>query len=126
VALIHVVDGGLQTQGLQGSNAAYTQNHLLLDAMLVIASIELIGDPSVFGLVFPEVRVEEIERHPSDVSTPYLCLHGAARKIYLDETGAAAQTSLQAYGQVIEVILGIQFLLPPIRVEILAEVSLLV
>src|SRR5579863_3626572 len=48
VAFVHVIDGGTEAQRLERAQAADAQHDLLLDALVIVAAVELIGDLAMF------------------------------------------------------------------------------
>ena len=80
MALVAVVDGRLQAQGFEQTDAAHAEEHLLLDAHLAVASIESAGDATVLGRVLLDVGVQEVEPYPTHADTPRLGVDRAARE----------------------------------------------
>ena len=73
VALVHVVDGGVQAHRLQGAHAADAQHDFLPDARVDVAAVELVGDVAVLRQeVFRNVGVEQVERDAADLDLPDL------------------------------------------------------
>ncbi len=115
---------GLLAQGAQGANAADAQHHLLADAHLVIAAVELGRDQAVIGAVFLQVGVQQVERHAADLHPPDVHLEPARAELKLHAERRPLLVPLQGQRQVVEVVLRVVLLLPPLIVEILAEVTL--
>ena len=61
MALVEVVDVGLDAQGLQGPHAADAQHHLLGHPLLAEPAVELPRDPAGFAVVLLNVRVQQVE-----------------------------------------------------------------
>ena len=61
VALVHVVDGGLEAERGERAGSAHAQDDLLADAHFQVATVELGGDGAVLGVVFGDVGVEQVE-----------------------------------------------------------------
>ena len=78
MTLVAVIDIGLDAQTLEQQHAADAQQVLLLDAVLPVATIELVGDFAVILAVEVEVGVEQIELDTAHVGLPYVGIDGAA------------------------------------------------
>ena len=70
VALVVVIDLGMQAQRTQGAHAADAQQELLLQAVLPVATIELVRDLAVLGDVGLVVGVQQVEVGTADRDLP--------------------------------------------------------
>ena len=57
VALVHVVDLGLDAERLQQGDAAEAEHGLLAEPVVGVAAVEVVGQPAVLGVVAFEVGV---------------------------------------------------------------------
>ena len=89
MALVKMVDGGIEPKLTQGPYAADTQQYLLLEAVLPVSSVELMGDLAVFGSVGLEVGIEQIKIGTSHRHLPDTGAHLAAGHGHLDGTPVA-------------------------------------
>ena len=122
-----MVDGGLQAQGLQYPVAPNAQHNLLTDAHVRAPAVELVGDVPILGArVLRYVRVQQIEGHPAHLRSPHLGEHGTTRAGNVDRERRAVGNALARQRKIVEVVVLERLLLPPIGVEILAEVALLI
>src|SRR5262249_34090949 len=110
----------------QRANAADTQDHLLADAHVGVAAVELGGDAPVLGGVLWDVGIEQVERNAADLDAPDAGPDFAARERHTDQERRTVWLRFGDERQVEEVVFRIAFLLPAIDVEILAEVTLAV
>src|SRR5271157_6014910 len=127
VAFIHVVNRGLQANRLQGTVAANTKYDLLPDSRLAVPAVQLVGNTSVFGtLIGGYVRIEQIQRHPSNLHFPNLRVHQLSGKVHFDANGTAVRVINRADREIVKIVVLVRFLLPPRLAQILAKVALLV
>ena len=126
VAFIHVANCGAQAQGIQGPYAAKAQEHLLLDPQLFIAAIKLVSDISILRPVGRDVGIQQVQRHATHVGAPNLSYHRPARIPHFNRQRCTARLLFQTDGQIVKVIIRVELLLPSVRVQILAEIALLV
>ena len=61
VALVHVVDERLIVEGGKDAHSAHAQHRFLPQAVIAVASVEVVGQPAVARIVFLKVGVEEID-----------------------------------------------------------------
>ena len=62
VALVHVADFGLHAEGVQEVNAAEAEDGLLAEAIVGVATVEVVGEAAVPGVVAVDVGVEQEDR----------------------------------------------------------------
>ena len=117
VALVEVDDLGFEVEGLQGPDAADAEDQLLVDAVLVVARVEAVGDGSTGGGVGGEVGVEGVEVDPADRQAPHLGFDGVVAD--LDRDGDAGVDEAELFGVAGLVALGLV-----VAVELLAEEAL--
>ena len=121
VALVHVVDLGLDAERLQQRDAAEAEHGLLAEAVVGVAAVEVVGEAAVVGVVAFEVGVEQedgddVAGDAHDIEAPgadgdVAPLHGDR-----DDLLRAGQQGLRRPGHV-----GLGLLAD--GVEVLAEVS---
>ena len=83
MALVHVKDGGLcafrdadvLTQCTHPTDA---EQDLLLDAVILIAAVEPVGDAAQLVVVGSDVGIEEQQRDSTDGGHPHLCVQRAS------------------------------------------------
>src|SRR5208337_799918 len=124
---VHVINGGMKPQRLQGAISADAEHDLLPDAHLPIAAIKLVGDMAIVRMrVERNVGIQQVERNPPDVHPPYLRINRASGEVNFYHYRLAARTDRNLYRKVVEVVINMRFLLPSRLAEVLAEISLLV
>jgi hypothetical protein len=126
VAFVHVPDRGLDAHGFQRAESAHAQDYFLLDAHLAIAAIKLVGDVAVFGGVFLEVRVQQVEPDMSHAHDPDFYRDHTAGKIDLHFEFLAIISKSRRNRQVVEIGIVVVRHLPPIAVDGLGEIALTV
>src|SRR5262249_51962837 len=98
------------------------ENDLLLDARVLIAAVELRRNRPIFRPILRNVRIEQVEWNAPDLDAPDAKQHLAAGQRCGDQRRIARGISLGNERQRKEVVFGEALLLPPLRVQILAEV----
>jgi len=126
VALVHMADIGPQAEAFEGAQAADAEDDLLLDARLLVSAVELVGDLAIARLVLRRVGVEEVERDASDIHPPDPERDLPLREVHRNEDRLAGVVGFELDRKIVEVVVGVGLLLPPVGVQVLAEVSLLV
>ena len=124
--LIHVADVGNDAERSQGTDAADPQQDFLDHAHLFVAEIELGRDQTVFRTVLFQVGIQQIERHPSNLDPPDMHLELAEAELQLKRQWLAIFVAFQDQRQVVEIVLGVELLLPTLVIQVLAEISLAV
>src|SRR5207253_996988 len=71
VALVEVTDVWAQTDRRQRPPAADPQRHLLLQAHLPVAAVQLAGDAAIGRIVDRDIRVQQVQGDASDLPAPY-------------------------------------------------------
>ena len=74
MAFVHVVELGLDTQHLEGADAADAKHDLLPEAHIQVTAIQLVGDVLVFTAIGVDVGVQQVEPDLSHVCAPDLCV----------------------------------------------------
>ena len=96
VALVHVQHVGLRVgrqNGAQRAQAADAEHDLLANARVLVAAVQVAGDPAVVLAVVGQVGVEQVQRHATDLGQPDAgrrCGPGTARR---STTGAPCASS---------------------------------
>jgi hypothetical protein len=126
VTLVDVKGRGLDPQGLQGAHAADAQDDLLLDAGVLVAAIELVGDVAVLRPVGGQVGIQQAEADVADAGLPDLHFHPAAGQLDEDVDLLALLVHRRMDGQVVEFGIGIGGDLVAVVVDALGEVALAV
>ena len=75
VSLVAVVDIFLDAQLLQQQHTTNTQQNLLLQAVLPVATIQGVGDGLVELRVHLVVGIQQIEAYATYIHTPYISMH---------------------------------------------------
>src|SRR5271165_7361366 len=124
---VHVINGGMKPQRLQGAISADAEHDLLQDAHLPIAAIKLIGDMAMVRMrVERNVGIQQVERNASDVRPPYLRVNHASGEVHFHHHRLAARTNRNPHRKIVEVVVNMRFLLPSRLAKVLAEISLLI
>ena len=71
MALVIMVDCGIETQGAQGPDSSYSEEQLLLEPVLPVPSVELVRNLLVLRDIVLKVRIEEIEVGTAHGHLPY-------------------------------------------------------
>src|SRR6516225_1439444 len=127
VALIHMINGGLEAEGFKRAIAADPKDDFLPDAHLTVTAVQLVGDVTVFGpFVGGDIGVEQIERDPPHLGTPDLRKDGTTGKLDCYRQRCSILSADRTEGEVVEIVVFVRLLLPARLVEILPEVALLI
>ena len=59
-------------------DAADAEQHLLAQAVVLVAAVEAVGDAALGRRVLLDVAVEQQQRHPADLGPPHVRVQGAA------------------------------------------------
>ena len=123
VALVQVAHRRPDPERLQRPHPADTEDHLLSDTHILVTPVERVRDPLVPGLVLQHVRVEEVQRDPSDLDPPDLAGHDPVGEFDLDPDRRPRLVAGEGKRHLVEVVGGINLLLPAVVRETLAEVA---
>ena len=85
MTFIDMPDGGFDPQGPQGTYAANTQHDFLLDAGVLVATVELVGNDTVVFIIAVKITVQQVQGNMSSLGTPNMQANLAFRKIDLDQ-----------------------------------------
>ena len=61
MALVHVVDGRLIAECGEHAGAAHAEDGFLAEAVVAIAAVEAVGEIAVFGVIYVQVSVEQVD-----------------------------------------------------------------
>ncbi len=126
VALVEVPGRGLDAQRAQQPDAADAEDHLLVQAHLAAADVELVRDGAIGAVVLGDVGVQEQERHAPDLRQPDGGLDRATRELDRDEDRLAVVVGDAQERQAGGVVVGVGVLLVPVGIDGLAEVAVAV
>ncbi len=114
---------GFFPEGVECPDSADAEDDFLLNAGVRIAAVEPCRDGPVVRRVFGDVRVEQIERHPSDLNPPDAKHHLPPRQRGRDEERLPFRVEFGNQREGEEVVFRIPLLLPAVHVQVLAEVA---
>ena len=123
---VEVPDRGPDRQRVEGAGRADAQQNLLGEPRASLRDVQLVGDPSIVGLVAFDVRVEQEERHPADLGDPHREPDRAPRQVHGDLERTAVRPRRPAERQVSRIDVRLEVLLPAIGIDPLAEVAAVV
>jgi hypothetical protein len=126
VAFVHVPGGRRDPERAQRAHAADAEDHLLLDAGVVVPAVELVGDRAVRLRVLREVGVEQDHLDPPDCGAPYLYAHVAGREPHADDDRLARRIECRPHGQVVRTDVAVLGYLVAVGVDGLREIALAV
>ncbi len=124
MAFIHVPDRGAQAQRPQGPDSAQAQNDLLVDAKVVVATIELVSDGPVVLVVARKVGVQQENFHMPQTGFPHPHLHFPARQLNLYMDFIARLIEDRPDRQVVEIGGGVVGYLVALGIDGLGEIPL--
>ncbi len=94
---VHVIDGGAEAQRLERAQAADAEHDLLVNALVIVAAVELIGDLAMLRRgVLRDVAIEQIELHAAHIDAPDFQEHFDAGEIDADQQFAAGRVASPA------------------------------
>ena len=129
VALVGVEHLGLRpvgepAPGARGLHAADAQQHLLAEAVVLVAAVEPVGDAALGGRVLLDVAVEQQQRHPADLRPPDVRVQRPALgQRHGDDRGGAVVLAHQLHRQAVRVQRRVVLELPPVGRQALREVA---
>ena len=124
MTLVAVVNLCLDAQFLEHEDTANAQHVFLLDAVLPVATIELVGDRAVKVAVLVDVGVEQVQFHASHVHLPDVGIHHASRIRHLEHHLLSVLVNHWFNWQVVEVLWLIVGDLLSVHRERLSEISI--
>ena len=96
---IQVVDVGGKPHGFQRTDTANTQKNLLLEAVLIVATVELVGKRTVFPAVLVDVGIEQVEGDAAYFQYSNFSLYFPAQQVYTDFNPVAIFIAHRRNGQ---------------------------
>src|SRR5579862_2098002 len=123
MSFVHVAHGRYDVHRAKRLHSSDSEDHLLSDPHLFIAAVKRVGDVLIAGSVLQDVAIEQVQRDSADLSLPDLASDRPVRKLDKDTDWLIVLASHQLERHLIEVVLGIDLLLPTVVVEALAEVA---
>ncbi len=124
MSLVEMPDGGVQSQGPHGPDAADAQHDFLTDAGLPIAAVEAGGERPIPRFVLRKVGIHQTDSGTAHLYLPEGHLHGSSPQGNLDPYLAAFRVQNRADGSFFYAEGGIDGLLPAVRGDMLAEIPL--
>ena len=128
MALVGVEDLGLRRAGQPAvgahrPHAADAEQHLLAQAVVLVAAVEPVGDHPLGRRVLLDVAVEQQQRDAADLGPPHVGVQGAAlRQRHGDDRGRAVGLAQQLDRQAVRVQRGVVLELPAVGRQALGEV----
>jgi len=95
-------------------------------ARVLVAAVQVAGDPAVVLAILEEVGVQQVERHAADLRPPDLGLHGPAREGHADAQGRAGRVEQAAQWGLLAIEPLVALALVNAGVDQLAEVAVAV
>ncbi len=74
MALIAMIYFRADVQFIQQADATNTKQQFLLQPVLIVTTVELMGDGSVFLLVVMDVSIKKVQRDPAYIKPPRFCI----------------------------------------------------
>ena len=124
VALVVVVDGRIEAEGAEGAHTADTEEKLLLEAVLPVATVELVGNLTILRAVALEVGVKQIKVCAAYCHFPYAGAHIPAREGNLDNFPASVFVEYRSCRNLEEVLSLVFRYLIALRSYTLGEVAI--
>src|SRR5690349_2757569 len=109
--------GWIDSGCTQSAHATDAQDDLLADTHLLVAAIERVGDALICGLVIQHIAVKQKERNTSHFSSPDLTRYRSIRKFNFDPNCLTMRIPQEIQRHVVKVVLGVNLLLPGIRIQ---------
>ena len=119
MALVGMENLGLLVQRLERPDAADAEQDLLAEPVLGAPAVEAVGDGPQLVRVFVDVGVEQVQLDPPDLGHPDLGDEGLPGQVDGDPGPVHRRE-----GHGVGVHHGVALLLPPVGVELLAEIAL--
>ena len=112
MALVHVHHVCLsigRQNGAERAQTANAENDLLTNARVLVAAVEVAGDPAIVLTVLGQIRIQQVQRHATHSGDPHAGVYGAARKRHVDHNWRALRVEHRAHrhGVRIETIVGL-------------------
>ena len=126
MAFVEMENTGSMAEFSEQPHAADSQQHLLDDARLAVAAIQVARNPAISFLVCGNVCVEQIERHATDVGSPNLGPHCALANQTSTSNGVPSSVFTGCNGNCVGISLTIKLFLPAHRIETLAKITVVI
>ena len=126
MAFIQVTDFRIDAQRVQQPPSANAQEHLLHQAQFRPAPIQFAGDPAMSGKVRRVIAVQEIKFHSPDLDLPGAHPDRITGQGDLQPQPLAVRLTHRRDRQLSGVVVGVESLLRPVLVNLLAKIALLV
>ncbi len=126
VPFVHMPHLGLDAQPAQRAHAAQAQDLLLGDAHRAVTAVQLGREAAVLQGVLLDVGVQDVQPDPTDPDQPDPGVDGAVRHLDLDDHFLAVGVQGLLGGDVGKVESAVAGFLPPLAVDLLDEVSVVV
>ena len=123
VSLVAVVDVLLDAESLQSEHTTDTEQYLLLQTVLPVASIERVGDRTVELRVQFVVSIEQIERYTTNVHTPNVSVNLIVNVRNRNNQWVSVFVELAFQGQSVEVLRLIVGNLLSVHAQALLEIA---
>ena len=123
VTLVAMVDVFLDAQLLEHEHTTDTEQDLLLQTVLPVATIERVGDGAVKLRVHLVVGVEQVELHTTNVNLPNVSMNLIVHVRHIHNNGVAVLIEHALDGQRVEVLCVIVGYLLSVHAERLLEVA---
>ena len=124
VALVEMPDRRCQPQGADRPHAPDTEHEFLMQAHLPTADVQDVGDRPVLDRVLGDIRVQQQDRHPSDLSEPHRDGQVPTGELDRDGQRQAVLVLHPRQRQAAQVVVGVSVLLVAVGIDLLAEVTL--
>ena len=126
VPLVEVIDAGGDSQGPQRAHPADPRDNLLTDTGAVVPAVEGAGQLSVLLGVLFHIGIEKVEIDAADGHLADAGVDRPVRGLDLDGDLIAVLVERRFQGDILDLRVDVLFLLPPLGVEILTEITLIV
>ena len=126
MAFIHVYNGRLYPQGLEGTYTTNSQDDLLPEPHLTVSAVKLASGSSKFRRIGSNIGVKHIQGNSPHVNSPDQNLDRFALEVYRYAEGSAFLIPDEYNRHVCKVVGRISLHLPAVGAEVLAEIALLI
>lgn len=124
MSLVRVIHAWVVAESTQRTRPTDAQHDLLAKPVFAPAGIEAIGDFTFLRRVVLDVTIEQEQWNAADLRTPHLGDAPASFEIHVDLQGTIGWRRNQGERHTVRVECRVTLLLPPVRVQLLPEVSL--
>ena len=124
MAFVHVGNGNLIAEGVEGAHTAHTEENFLAEAIQLVATIELTGHIAELGAILGDIGIEQNQRNPSDIQAPSREMEFfVIGERDLKEKGLSVRVEATGDGEGVDVVFGISFHLPTGGIDDLFEIA---